>query len=147
MKNCKSFVEIEDVEVFDYEKCKKNVDSLFSKYRSFKKKIDIIKKRYKACLSLDNLGIYSTSISDPVGNTVEQADKYERFINTIDSIYEINKDDLSADEIIVYKKSIICKCTDEDLSEFLSMSKGSCFNRKRSCYIKVARWFDLEEYK
>lgn len=59
----------------------------------------------------------------------------------------MNKDDLSKNELIVYKKCLISKCTDEALAEFLSISKGSLYYRKRSCYIKVARWFDLEEYK
>ena len=61
-----------------------NVDKLYSKYRSFKSKTEIIYKRYKSCLSLDNLGIYSTTINDPVGNKIEQADKYEQFIKTVE---------------------------------------------------------------
>ena len=146
-KNVKYFYEIDDVEAFDYETTKINVDKLYSKYRSFKSKTEIIYKRYKSCLSLDNLGIYSTTINDPVGNKIEQADKYEQFIKTVEGIYELNKDELSKDELIDYEKCLVSRFTDEALSEFLNISKGSLYYRKRSCYIKVARWFDLEEYK
>ena len=146
-KNSKDFLEADDIESYDYESTKENVDKLYSKYRSFKNKADIIMKRYKSPLSLDNLGIYSNSKSDPVGNRVEQADKYTKFIETIEGVFSLNKCDLSKDEMIVYNKYLCQRCSDEDLAEYLCISKGSVYYRKRSCYIKVAKWFDLEVFK
>lgn len=147
VRSVKDFIEVEEVESFDYEKTKAEVDKLFSKYRSYKSKHDIILKRYKSSLSLDNLGIYSSSPGDPVSNRVEQAEHYIKFVETIDKIYELCCSDLSKDEKIVYKKCLLSRHTEDELMEDLSMSHGSTFIRKRSCYIKVAKWFDLEVYK
>ena len=71
IKNSKNFIGVDDLNTFNYNETKKNVEQLFSKYRSFKMKEEIIEKRYKSALSLDNLGIFSSTTSDPVGNKVE----------------------------------------------------------------------------
>ena len=147
IKNSKSFKIVDGIENFNYNETKKNVEQLFSKYRSFKMKEEIIEKRYKSALSLDNLGIFSSTTSDPVGNKVEQLEKYTNFTDLIDNIYKLNKSDLSKDEILIYKKYLISRVRDEDLLDYLNINSNSAlFNRKRSCIIKVAMWFDLEVY-
>ena len=101
----------------------------------------------ESALSLDNLGIFSSTTSDPVGNKVEQLEKYTNFTDLIDNIYKLNKSDLSKDEILIYKKYLISRVRDEDLLDYLNINSNSAlFNRKRSCIIKVAMWFDLEVY-
>lgn len=148
IKNSRSFVEVDGVENFNYSETKRNVEQLFSKYRSFKTKEEIIEKRYKSALSLDNLGIYGSTTSDPVGNKVEQMEKYTNYTDLIDNEYRINKSDLSKDEIIIYKKYLLSRVRDDDLLDYLNINSNSAlFNRKRSCIIKVAMWFDLEVYK
>lgn len=148
IKNSRSFVEVDGVENFNYSETKRNVEQLFSKYRSFKTKEEIIEKRYKSALSLDNLGIYGSTTSDPVGNKVEQMEKYTNYTDLIDNVYRINKSDLSKDEIIIYKKYLLSRVRDDDLLDYLNINSNSAlFNRKRSCIIKVAMWFDLEVYK
>ena len=147
IRSSRSFIEADGIENFNYNETKKNVEQLFSKYRSFKMKEEIIEKRYKSALSLDNLGIFSSTTSDPVGNKVEQLEKYTNFTDLIDNIYKLNKSDLSKDEIIIYKKYLISRVRDEDLLDYLNINSNSAlFNRKRSCIIKVAMWFDLEVY-
>ena len=95
---------------------------------------EIIEKRYKSALSLDNLGIFSSTTSDPVGNKVEQLEKYTNFTDLIDNIYKLNKSDLSKDEILIYKKYLISRVRDEDLLDYLNINSNSAlFNRKRSC--------------
>ena len=148
IKNSRSFVEVDGVENFNYSETKRNVEQLFSKYRSFKAKEEIIEKRYKSALSLDNLGIYGSTTSDPVDNKVEQMEKYTNYTDLIDNVYRINKSDLSKDEIIIYKKYLLSRVRDDDLLDYLNINSNSAlFNRKRSCIIKVAMWFDLEVYK
>ena len=146
-KICKDFTEVEDVDAFDYESTKANVDNLFMKYRAYKEKEQIILKRSNSSFLLDNLGIYSNRKNDPVGNRVEQAEKYNKFIETIEGIYNLYKDDLSKDEQIVYRRCLAKKSTDEELMTALNLSHGAMFKRKKSCYIKVSKWFDLEVYK
>ena len=68
IKNSRSFKIVDGIENFNYEATKKNVEKMFTKYRNYKAKEEIISKRYKASLSFDNLGIYGSSPSDPVGN-------------------------------------------------------------------------------
>ena len=136
------------LENFDYNMTKHNVEKLFAKYRSLKEKEELIRKRYKASLSLDNLGIFSNGISDPVGNKVEQLEKYRQFIDTIDQVFKLNSNELTKDELIIYQKSFIKKSTDEELLEYLNLnSRSSLTPRKKSCIVKVALWFDLEVFK
>lgn len=147
LKNKKEFIEASSIESYDYEETKKNVDELYDKYRCCIDKADIIRKRYNSPLSLDNLGIYSTTPSDPVGNKILQMERYNKFLDTVNGVFDLYKTELSKDELIIYNKYIIERCTDEDLCEYLSLSKGAVYNRKKSCYIKVAKWFDLEVFK
>ena len=99
-------------------------------------------------MSLDNLGIFSSTTSDPVGNKVEQLEKYTSFTDLIDEVYRLNRNDLSKDEMIIYKKYLTSRVRDDDLLDYLNINSNSGLsNRKRSCIIKVAMWFDLEVYK
>lgn len=133
------------LEFYNYEETRKKLELLFDKYRKYKSKEEIIKRRYKASLSLDNLGIFAASINDPVYNKVEQLERYTKFIDLIDKVYNINNSDLSKDEKIIYKKMLVTKHSDEDVMQYLSInSKSGLYARKKSCYIKVAMWFDLE---
>lgn len=148
VKNSNDYLQLADLKVFDYNATKTNVDALFSKYRRYKNKEEIIRKRYKASLSLDNLGIYSNGKSDPVGNKIEQLEKYKKFIDTVDEVFKLNYGDLSKDEVVIYKKYLIDKLSEEKIMEYLNISSSSSlYARKRSCIIKVAMWFDLEVYK
>lgn len=148
IKSSKSIIGTIELENFNYSETKRNVEQLFSKYRSFKVKEEIIEKRYKSALSLDNLGIFSSTTSDPVGNKVEQLEKYTSFTDLIDEVYRLNRNDLSKDEMIIYKKYLISRVRDDDLLDYLNINSNSGLsNRKRSCIIKVAMWFDLEVYK
>lgn len=148
VKNSKDYLQLADLKVFDYNATKTNVDALFSKYRRYKSKEDIIRKRYSASLSLDNLGIFSNGTSDPVGNKIEQLEKYQKFISTVDEVFKQNIGELSKDEVIIYKKYLIDRLPEEKLMEYLNInSSSSLYARKRSCIIKVAMWFDLEVYK
>lgn len=148
IRSSRSFIEVDGIENFNYSETKRNVEQLFSKYRSFKVKEEIIEKRYKSALSLDNLGIFSSTTSDPVGNKVEQLEKYTSFTDLIDEVYRLNRNDLSKDEMIIYKKYLTSRVRDDDLLDYLNINSNSGLsNRKRSCIIKVAMWFDLEVYK
>lgn len=46
MKNSKCFIKVDDGDSFDYTSTKRNVEKLFSKYRTFKSKLKILDKRY-----------------------------------------------------------------------------------------------------
>lgn len=143
----KSFVELDDLNAYNYSKTKENVDILYAKYRNYKEKKDIIFRRTNSSLSFDNLGIYGSSPGDPVGNRVEQTERFSKFIETVDSVYELYSFQLSKDEKILYKKMLQSRHTDDDLMSILNIaSKNGLYIRKQSCYIKIARWFDLEVY-
>ena len=148
IKSSKNIIGTIELENFNYSETKRNVEQLFSKYRSFKVKEEIIEKRYKSALSLDNLGIFGSTTSDPVGNKVEQLEKYTSFTDLIDEVYRLNRNDLSKDEMIIYKKYLTSRVRDDDLLDYLNINSNSGLsNRKRRCIIKVAMWFDLEVYK
>lgn len=140
------FKEIEDIEVYNYEATRKNLDSLLAKYRSYKSKKATIEERIKNSIDLDNLGIFSSRISDPTYNKVEQLEKINNFIDTVDKVIKLNKNKLSKDEYLILKKCLDYKYTTEQISEMINLGYQATFQRRKNCYIRVAFWFDLEVY-
>ena len=55
LNSSKYFIEVDNVDAYDYEKTKRKVDDVFSKYRAYKQKKEIIAKRYNAALSLEQI--------------------------------------------------------------------------------------------
>ena len=140
------FKEIEDIEVYNYEATRKNLDSLLAKYRTYKSKKTTIEERIKNSIDLDNLGIFSSRISDPTYNKVEQLEKINNFIDTVDKVVKLNKNKLSKDEYLILKKCLDYKYTTEQISEMINLGYQATFQRRKNCYIRVALWFDLEVY-
>lgn len=140
------FKEIEDIEVYNYEATRKNLDSLLAKYRSYKSKKATIEERIKNSIDLDNLGIFSSRKSDPTYNKVEQLERINNFIDTVDKVIKLNKNKLSKDEYLILKKCLDYKYTTEQISEMINLGYQATFQRRKNCYIKVALWFDLEVY-
>ena len=127
---------------------KHNVLNLFEKYRNYKFMENAIIARRSSSLNFDNLGIYNNTPGDPTGNKVEQLSRYKDFTDTIDSIYKEFCYQLTQEEKIIYKKTLISNHKDDDVLEELSMTnRNTYFNLKQKCYIKVAMWFNLEVYK
>ena len=54
---------------------------------------------------------------------------------------------LTDDEKIIFNYSILSKHTDEELADRLSLDKTSIYHRKKSCFIKVAQYFNIEVLK
>ena len=140
------FKEIEDIEVYNYEATRKNLDSLLAKYRTYKSKKTTIEERIKNSIDLDNFGIFSSRISDPTYNKVEQLEKINNFIDTVDKVIKLNKNKLSKDEYLILKKCLDYKYTTEQISEMINLGYQATFQRRKNCYIRVALWFDLEVY-
>lgn len=140
------FKEIEDIEVYNYEATRKNLDSLLAKYRTYKSKKNTIEERIKNSIDLDNLGIFSSCKSDPTYNKVEQLERINNFIDTVDKVIKLNKNKLSKDEYLILKKCLDYKYTTEQISEMINLGYQATFQRRKNCYIRVALWFDLEVY-
>ena len=140
------FKEIEDIEVYNYEATRKNLDSLLAKYRTYKSKKTTIEERIKNSIDLDNLGIFSSRKSDHTYNKVEQLERINNFIDTVDKVIKLNKNKLSKDEYLILKKCLDYKYTTEQISEMINLGYQATFQRRKNCYIRVALWFDLEVY-
>lgn len=140
------FKEIEDIGVYNYEATRKNLDSLLAKYRTYKSKKTTIEERIKNSIDLDNLGIFSSRKSDPTYNKVEQLERINNFIDTVDKVIKLNKNKLSKDEYLILKKCLDYKYTTEQISEMINLGYQATFQRRKNCYIRVALWFDLEVY-
>lgn len=141
------FKKLEDIELYDYEATRKNVEKLFSKYRTYKSKKKLIEDRLNNSINFENLGIFSSGVNNPTYNKVEQLDKALNYINTVDKVYELNKNSLSKDEQLICKKLFLKKYTTEDLATMLNLEYQATFQRKKNCFLKVAIWFDLEVLK
>ena len=140
------FKEIEDIEVYNYEVTRKNLDSLLAKYRTYKSKKTTIEERIKNSIDLYNLGIFSYLKSDPTYNNVEKLERINNFIDTVDKVIKLNKNKLSKDEYLILKKCLDYKYTTEQISEMINLGYQATFQRRKNCYIRVALWFDLEVY-
>lgn len=142
-----TLLSIEDINIYDWDKTKEKVRNYFAKYRNYMSKINMIESRYSCSLSEDNFGIFSSMINDPVLNKIEQMDKYHRYIDQINMHLKNVMENMTCDEKIILKNSILDNLTDEELSDILSIARQHIYNRKKSCYIKVAQYFDLEVEK
>ena len=81
---------------------------------------------------------------------------FDEFENSINPIFNIKK--IPDSKILEFKEKVfnkysnlivsdICKdYTDEELAEKLSLEKSGIYLRKKSCYIKVAKYFHIEVF-
>lgn len=136
-----------DISLYNYNIIKKNVDDYFLKYRNFKMKADIVRKKLNCSLSADNLGIFSSNVNDPTGNKVEQLERISKFIDATDKVIDyLIKNEFSQEEKVYFKKGILKDGTDEQIAELLNYHRNSIGKFKKSCYIKLSLWLDLEVY-
>ena len=142
-KNPKLMCE-EEIRLYDYEKTKIKVRTFFAKYRNYKDKLDLIRDRYSSALGSDNMGIFSSNISNPTANKVEQSERYYEYIDIMDKHLSKVKNHLTRDEKIILKMSILDSYTDESVCEQLSISIQNLYLRKKSAFIKVACYFNLD---
>ena len=90
--------------------------------------------------------IFIVSTSNPVSSFTSLS--VLDFTDTVDSVYKEFCYQLTQEEKIIYKKTLISNHKDDDVLEELSMTnRNTYFNLKQKCYIKVAMWFNLEVYK
>ena len=110
-----------------YRKGARSFDEMsnISKETINKLKEDIISKRIKSALSLDNLGIFANTISDPTGNKVEQLQKYTDFIELIDKTYQTFSNELTNDEKVIYKKTLLSNMPDSEVMEMLCLTNNT----------------------
>ncbi len=134
----------DEIKLYNYDQTKYNVKSYFSKYRNYKDKLDLIKDRYSGSLSNDNMGIFSSNISNPTANKVEQSERYNNYIDLMDKHITVLKNHLTKDEKIILKMSILSSYTDEAVCEQLSIYIQNFYQRKKSTYIKVACYFGID---
>lgn len=131
---------------YNYQETKEEVLQYFSKYRAYIAQIEEISDSYSCSLSNDSMGIFSSNISDP---TSKRALKILEFKNYIDSMNKELKSlrlKLTSDEKVIFNYSILSRHTDEELADMLSMDKSSIYHRKKSCYVKVAKYFHIEVF-
>ena len=54
---------------------------------------------------------------------------------------------LTDDEKMIFNLSILSSHTDEELAEKLSLDKSNIYKRKKSCFIKVALFYNIDVLK
>jgi len=139
--------EMEIIDEFNYPETRNHVLDYFSKYRLCSAKINNILNSYNCSLSNDNMGIFSSRKSDPTSN------KATKIIECRDYVEDMNKDfrklrmRLTEEEKVIFNLSILSKHTDEELAEELSLDKTNIYQRKKSCFIKVAQYYNIEVFK
>lgn len=138
---------LREIEMFDYEKIKLRVNNYLLYYKILKDKEEVIRKKMNSPLANDNMGIYSGTVNNPTYSKVEKLEAIQEKIRPIESIINSCKSELTKDELLCFNELILSGHTTEDLEEILNCSYGRVVSIKKSCYIKVSRWFDLEVYK
>jgi len=133
-----------EIEKYDYERIKLSLNEKFSKYRDYKERLDIIESRIESGLSNDNLSVFSSNISNPTENKVEQRSRYIDYVDEIEKVIDLVIKILTEDEITVLRYSLLSNYNDNDIAEIMHLYKNSYFQRKKSCYIKVAKYFGLD---
>lgn len=147
MKKEIRIMSLDEISYYDVKKTMKNVKNYFSKYRNYQSKIYLIQQYNSCSLGNDNLGIFSSNISDPTANKVEKYERQLNYVNQMDAYLKNLKKNLTEDEKVILQFSILDCKTDEVIAEIISVAIQNFYQRKKSCYIKVACYFDLEVEK
>lgn len=135
------------IDLFNYESTKKAVLLHFQEYHQKRAMIDVIESSYSSSLSNDNMGIFSSKISDPTGQKGTKCIQYKEYIESFDATLRPLKLKLTSDEKVILEKSILTRHSDEDIASALSLDKSNLYPRKKSCFIKVALYYGIEVYK
>lgn len=136
----------EILEGYNYPETRELVLQYFSKYRAYSVRIEELSDSYNASLSNDNMGIFSSSINDPTSKRALKIVEYKEYIDSMNKHFKTLRLRMTTDEKIIFKYSILSRHTDEEIAEKLSLDKSSIYHRKKSCYIKVAKYFHIEVF-
>ena len=112
----------EIINAFDYQKTKENVLEYFSKYRLYSNNINLLLNTCSSSLSNDNLGIYSSKVTDKTSAIAIKIIEYKEYIE------EISKN---------FRK----------LRMYLTDDESNIYKRKKSCFIKVALFYNIDVLK
>ncbi len=134
----------EVLDEYNYPQLKGVVLDYFSKYRSYSAKVEEICVSYSSPLSSDSMGIFSSNISDPTSKRALKIIECKEYIESMNKQFKALRLKLTADEKIIFNYSILSRHTDEEIAEKLSLDKSNIYLRKKSCYVKVAKYFHIE---
>lgn len=135
------------ISMYNYDVIKIKVKDYFEKYREC-----LVKKRLMAFsisdpLGNDNMGIFSSEISDTVQSKVVQMEKLNKYIERINYRLDLLKKELTEEEKVILQKSILEDLSDEEVVEILNIAIRGLYPRKKSCYIKTSIFFNLDVFK
>lgn len=132
------------IDKYDYEKVVVSVNKKFTKYRWLKTKKSLVLNKYKSPLVEEKIGDIPKTNSDTTGNKALKLIQIDEYLEQFDNELSQLKEKLTVEEKIVLQNSIIDKTTDEILSIKLSISRAKVYPYKKSCYVKVAMFFNLD---
>lgn len=146
MTNNTRFLDNVDLSLYDYSATRKAVEQKFQKYRRLKEQQIIIQTCLNSSITLSHENIKSNVIVDNVSKRVEKLETIKKMLDKIEIIANDNISELNDIERIIYDKTLLNELTNEDLVEIMDRSEKYIIKAKKSCYIKVARWFGIEVY-
>lgn len=147
MRTIPRLMDLKEIELYDVKETIENVKNFFVKYRNYKDKLDLIMERSSSSLSNDNMGIFSSQVSDPTSSKVEQRERYKNYVDEMDKHIKVINKKLTEDERAILRLSILRGYSDEFVADYISMSTQNIYQRKKSCYIKVACYFNIDVEK
>ena len=138
----------DDITAYNYDACKKVVISKFAKYKQYLQS----KEEYEETLSTSSK-VYSDVKINCSGyrNDVEKINiRIEELclkMKDLDELIADNIDSLDEYEKIIFDGMILHYLTNENMEEKLNKKKDFVVRYKKSCYIKVSKWFHEEVYR
>lgn len=147
MKKIPRLMESNEISLYDVKSTIFNVKNFFAKYRNYKDKLDMIEQRISSPLGNDNMGIFSSQISDPTSSKVEQRERYINYIDSMEEHLQVIRKNLTDDEKTILNLSILGNMSDECIADIIALTPPNLYPRKKSCYIKVACYFNIDVEK
>lgn len=135
-----------DISLYDYELTKKNIRVKFAKYRRLKEQEEKLLFEYKSAADLEITGIKNNKINDNMLARMAKLEPIQNLLKKVDDIVNENKKELNPDEHLIFDKMLLDECTNEDLMDLMQKNSTYINKVKKSCFIKVARWFGEEVY-
>ncbi len=137
----------EIINAFDYPKTRLAVLDFFSKYRLYSERINAILESYNCSLANDNLGVFSSQISDKTSTNAIKIAEYKKCLDDFEISFKKLKLRMTDDEKKIFDLSILSSHSDEEVAERLSLDKSNIYSRKKSCFIKTALFYSVEVMK
>lgn len=143
MENVYYIFSKKEIEKYNVQKTKENVDELISKYKEAKYSYFASTKALEnisSCFKPKNI---QTKIHDKIGENISKKIDSENFIKSYDEVLNPLLETLTHEEKKYYLHCLVSEKSEQTLADSLGISRTGLKNIKNNCILKIALTFQI----